>query len=169
MTKNYPLKVVTPCDHSRLQGLSRPYFQQVALGTRKPPDSNISPAWLQSLVGWKFVNYKVLKDHLTYIWCRFISLNRVRTKLECTWIWKQKFKAVNVLDWFVKKYLKVLKFFLLQFLDIIWNCLTFKNGHFVELVLYVHIWQSCLKFIKVAFWTIQCHFLLIFNAFSSAI
>jgi hypothetical protein len=40
------------------------------------------------------------------------------------------------------------------FMDIFWNCLTFTNGHFVELILHVHIWQSCLKFIKVAFWTI---------------
>ena len=32
--------------------------------------------------------------------------------LECPWIWKQKFKALNVLE-FVKKYLKVHKFFLL--------------------------------------------------------
>jgi hypothetical protein len=32
--------------------------------------------------------------------------------LECPWIWKQKFKALNVLE-FVKKYLNVLEFFLL--------------------------------------------------------
>jgi hypothetical protein len=46
--------------------------------------------------------------------------------LECPWIWKQKFKALNVLE-FVKKYLNVLEFILLQFLDIFWNCLTFKT------------------------------------------
>jgi hypothetical protein len=42
-------------------------------------------------------------------------------------------------------------------------CLTFKNTHCVELNLHVHIWQSCLKLIEVAFWTIECHFLLISN------
>jgi hypothetical protein len=49
-------------------------------------------------------------------------------------------KSLNVVE-FVKKYLKF----------------AFK------LILHVHIWQSCLKLIEVAFWTIQCHFLLISN------
>ena len=34
---------------------------------------------------------------------------------------------------FVKKYLKVLKFFLLQFLNICWNCLTFKTDILLNL------------------------------------
>jgi hypothetical protein len=42
-----------------------------------------------------------------------------------------------------------------------------QNGHFVELILHVHIWQSCLKLIKVAFWKIQRQILLISNPFSS--
>jgi hypothetical protein len=53
-----------------------------------------------------------------------LTRSRVRTKrgspwmslnvLECPWIWKQKFKDLNILE-FVKKYLRVLKFFLLYF------------------------------------------------------
>jgi hypothetical protein len=30
-------------------------------------------------------------------------------------------------------------------MDISWNYSIFKNGHFVELILHVHIWQSRLK------------------------
>jgi hypothetical protein len=52
-------------------------------------------------------------------------------------------------------------------MDIFWNYLTFKNGHFVESILNIHIWQSCLKLIKVASWTIQRQILLISNPFSS--
>ena len=77
----------------------------------------------------------------------------------------KSWKSLNVLEFenknwrpemslIVKKYLKFLKFWIFS----IWH---FINGHFVELILHVHIWHSCLKLIKVAFWTIQCHILLI--------
>ena len=42
-----------------------------------------------------------------------------------------------------------------------------QNGHFVELILRVHIGQSCLKLIKVAFWQFQRQILLISKPFWS--
>jgi hypothetical protein len=87
--------------------------------------------------------------------------------LECLWNWKQKFKALNALE-FVKKYLKVLKFLLLNLVSgYFLKLFDIQNGHFVELILHVHIWQSCLKLIKVAFWTTQRQILLISNPFLS--
>jgi hypothetical protein len=65
--------------------------------------------------------------------------------LECLWNWKQKFKALNALE-FVKKYLKVLKFLLLNLVSgYFLKLFDIQNGHFVELILHIHIWQSCLK------------------------
>ena len=69
---------------------------------------------------------------------------------------------LNVLE-FVKKYLKVLKYFLLQFLDIFWNCLTFRTD-----ILLNWFYMLISDLIKVTFWTIQRQILLISrNAFSS--
>jgi hypothetical protein len=84
--------------------------------------------------------------------------NRVRTVLECPWIWKQKFKPLNVLE-FVKKYLKILKFFLYRYF------LQYRHW-FCMLISDKAVWNS----LKLRlFWTIhdQRHILLISNAFSS--
>jgi hypothetical protein len=81
--------------------------------------------------------------------------------LECPWIWKQKFKALNVLE-FVKKWLKVLKFFFSFwiFSEIVWH--SKRTFCWIDFA-HVHICQSCLKLIKVAFWTIQRQILMISN------
>ena len=64
--------------------------------------------------------------------------------LENPWIWKMKLKALSVLE-FIKKYLKVVTFFLV-FL-IFWNCLTLKNGHSVEPPTSLESWNSlCFSF-----------------------
>ena len=86
--------------------------------------------------------------------CPWMSLN-LKTKiqgLECLGIYKE----IRGSPWFL---LVQFGYFLKLF--------DSQNRHFVELTLHVHIWQSCLKFIKVAFWQFQRHILLISNAFSS--
>jgi hypothetical protein len=112
--------------------------------------------FLSSLNSWNS-KYRVL-------YVSGVALSRVRTKLkvlECPWIWKQKFKALYVLE-FVKKYWKALALVYGYFLKLF----DIQNGHFVELILHVHLWQSCLKLIKVtSHWT--SHFTDFYNPFSS--
>jgi hypothetical protein len=111
----------------------------------------------------------VLKCKHEYVHCHFGFSNF--SDLQYPWIWEKKFMmAFNVLE-FVKKFFweswNSSCFSSWIFSEVV--SLSFKNGHFVELILYVHIWQSCLKLIKVTFWTIQRHNLPISNAFSSVL
>ena len=80
-----------------------------------------------------------------------MSLN-LKTKiqgLECPWICKEVLECPWIL-------LALVFGYFLKLFDI-------QDGHFVELILHVHIWPRY----KVTFWTIQRHILLISNAFSS--
>jgi hypothetical protein len=81
----------------------------------------------------------------------WMSLN-LKTKiqgLECPWICKEVFECPWIL-------LALVFGYFLKLFDI-------QDGHFVELILHVHIWPHY----KVTFWTIQRHILLISNAFFS--
>jgi hypothetical protein len=85
----------------------------------------------------------------------WMSLN-LKTKiqgLECLGICKEVLESPWIL-------LALVYGYFLKLFDI-------QNEHFVELILHVHICQSCLKLIKVAFWSIQRQILLISNPFSS--
>jgi hypothetical protein len=80
-----------------------------------------------------------------------MSLN-LKTKiqgLECPWICKEVLECPWIL-------LALVFGYFLKLFDI-------QDGHFVELILHVHIWPHY----KVTFWTIQRHILLISNAFYS--
>ena len=80
-----------------------------------------------------------------------MSLN-LKTKiqgLECPWICKEVLECPWIL-------LALVFGYFLKLFDI-------QDGHFVELILHVHIWPHY----KVTFWTIQRQILLISNAFSS--
>ena len=81
----------------------------------------------------------------------WMSLN-LKTKiqgLECPWICKEVLECPWIL-------LALVFGYFLKLFDI-------QDGHFIELILHVHIWPHY----KVTFWTIQRHILLISNAFSS--
>ena len=71
-----------------------------------------------------FLTLYVLKSKHINAHCHFGFSNF--KDLERPWIWKQKFKALNVLE-FVKKYFwKSLNSSCFS-MDIFWNCLTFKT------------------------------------------
>jgi hypothetical protein len=83
----------------------------------------------------------------------WMSLN-LKTKiqgLECPWICKEVLESPLI-------FLALVFGYFLKLFDI-------QNGHFIELILYIYFWQSCLKLIKVAFWTIQRQIVLISNPF----
>jgi hypothetical protein len=92
-------------------------------------------------------------------------LGRVRTKLESPWMslnLKTKIQGLEC-PWICKEVLECPWILLALVFGYFLKLFDIQDGHFVELILHVHIWPHY----KVTFWTIQRHILLISNAFSS--
>ena len=101
----------------------------------------------------------------TYAGTDHWSLYRVRTKLECPWMslnLKTKIQGLEC-PWICKEVLECPWILLALVFGYFLKLFDIQDGHFVELILHVHIWPHY----KVTFWTIQRQILLISNAFFS--
>jgi hypothetical protein len=90
---------------------------------------------------------------------------RVRTKLESPWMslnLKTKIQSLEC-PWICKEVLECPWILLALVFGYFLKLFDIQDGHFVELILHVHIWPHY----KVTFWTIQRQILLISNASSS--
>jgi hypothetical protein len=90
-------------------------------------------------------------------------LDRVRTKLESPWMslnLKTKIQGLEC-PWICKHVLQCPWILLALVFGYFLKLFDIQDGHFVELILHVHIWPHY----KVTFWTIQRQILLISNAF----
>jgi hypothetical protein len=97
--------------------------------------------------------------------CTVTVIDRVRTKLESPWMslnLKTKIQGLEC-PWICKEVLECPWILLALVFGYFLKLFDIQDGHFVELILHVHIWPHY----KVTFWTIQRQILLISNAFSS--
>jgi hypothetical protein len=88
---------------------------------------------------------------------------RVRTKLESPWMslnLKTKIQGLEC-PWICKQVLECPWILLALVFGYFLKLFDIQDGHFVELILHVHIWPHY----KVTFWTIQRQILLICNTF----
>jgi hypothetical protein len=95
----------------------------------------------------------------------YILIYRVRTKLESPWMslnLKTKIQGLEC-PWICKEVLECPWILLALVFGYFLKLFDIQDGHFVELILHIHIWPHY----KVTFWTIQRQILLISNAFSS--
>jgi hypothetical protein len=93
------------------------------------------------------------------------EVHRVRTKLESPWMSLNLETKIQGLEcpWICKEVLECPWILLALVFGYFLKLFDIQDGHFVELILHVHIWPHY----EVTFWTIQRQILLISNAFSS--